>query len=138
MASAAQKLAGNLARMGKTPGMTLALVERRGRAVTWHLYVIRTVGGCLYTGIATDVRRRYREHAKGGPKSAKFLRAHPPRELVFARRLGSRSLALKVEYWFKQLSKPDKETLVRAGKLRIDRTSGKIRRPAKNRRTMGI
>ena len=35
----------------------------------WHLYVIRTVDGCLYAGIATDVRRRYREHASGGPKA---------------------------------------------------------------------
>jgi putative endonuclease len=96
--------------------------------VTWYLYVIRTVGGCLYTGIATDVRRRFQEHASGGPKAAKFLRAHPPREIAFTRRLGSRSLALKVEYWFKQLSKQDKEAILRAGKLRIDRKSGKIRR----------
>ena len=96
--------------------------------MTWYLYVIRTVGGCLYTGIATDVRRRYQEHANGGPKAAKFLCAHPPSEIVFTRRLGSRSLALKVEYWFKQLSKQDKEAIIRAGKFRIDRKSGKIRR----------
>jgi predicted GIY-YIG superfamily endonuclease len=31
-------------------------------SVTWHLYVIRTVDGCLYAGIATDVRRRFQEH----------------------------------------------------------------------------
>ena len=114
--------------MGKTLCMTFTLVERRGCAVTWYLYVIRTVGGCLYTGIATDVRRRYQEHANGGPKAAKYLRAHPPSELVFTRRLGSRSLALKVEYWFKQLSKQDKEAIIRAGKFRINRKSGKIRR----------
>ena len=96
--------------------------------MTWHIYVIRTLGGCLYTGIATDVRRRFQEHAHGGPKAAKFLRAHPPSEIVFTRRLGSRSLALKAEYWFKQLSKQDKEALIRAGKFRIDRKSGKIRR----------
>ena len=95
--------------------------------MTWHLYVIRTVGGCLYTGIATDVRRRYQEHATGSPKAAKFLRAHPPRELVFMRRIGSRSLALKVEYRFKQLSKQDKEAAIRTGKFRIDRKSGAIR-----------
>ena len=96
--------------------------------MTWHLYVIRTVGGCLYAGIATDVRRRYQEHATGGPKSARFLRANPPGELVFKRRIGSRSLALKVEYRFKQLAKRHKETIVRAGKVRIDRDSGEIRR----------
>ena len=60
--------------------------------MTWHLYVIRTVDGCLYAGIATDVRRRYQEHATGGPKAARFLRAKAPKELVFKRRIGSRSL----------------------------------------------
>ena len=95
--------------------------------VTWHLYVIRTIGGCLYAGIATDVRRRYQEHATGGPKAARFLRANPPRELVLKRRIGSRSLALKVEYRFKQLPKQDKEAIIRAGRLSLDRKSGEIR-----------
>lgn len=95
---------------------------------TWHLYVIRTVGGALYAGIATDVRRRYQEHASGSPKAAKFLRAQPPKELVFKRRIGSRSLALKVEYRFKRLSKRDKEAIVGAGTLRYDRATGAIRR----------
>jgi putative endonuclease len=96
-------------------------------AVTWYLYVIRTVGGSLYAGIATDVRRRYQEHAGGGPKAARFLRANPPRKVVLKRRIGSRSLALKVEYRFKQLPKRDKEVIVRAGRFRVDRKSGEIR-----------
>lgn len=95
--------------------------------MTWHLYVIRAFDGSLYAGITTDVRRRYQEHAGGGPKAAKYLRANPPRELVFKRRIGSRPLALKVEYWFKQLPKRDKESIVRAGKMIIDRQSGRIR-----------
>lgn len=96
--------------------------------LTWYLYVIRTVSGALYAGIATDVRRRYQEHATGGPKSAKFLRANPPKKLVLKRRIGSRSLALKVEYRFKRLPKRDKEGVVRAGKVRFDRGTGEIRR----------
>jgi putative endonuclease len=94
----------------------------------WHLYVIRTVDGRLYAGITTDVRRRYEEHASGGPKAARFLRANPPAALVFTRRLGSHSLALKVEYRFKQLSKKDKEAIVRSGRMRVERESGTIRR----------
>ncbi len=95
--------------------------------MTWHLYVIRTVEGCLYAGIATDVRRRYREHATGRSKAARFLRAQPPQEIVFQRRIGSRSLALKVEYRFKRLPKRDKEAIIRVGKLRFDRETGAIR-----------
>lgn len=92
----------------------------------WNLYVVRTVTGALYAGITTNVARRYQEHVEGGPKAARFLRASPPRELAFKRRVGSRPLALKVEYWFKQLPKKRKEAIVRAGQLRFDRVSGKI------------
>lgn len=94
--------------------------------MTWHFYVVRTVTGALYAGITTNVARRYHEHVAGGPKAARFLRASPPRELAFKRRVGSRPLALKVEYWFKQLPKKRKEAIVRAGQLRFDRVSGKI------------
>ena len=104
------------------------MVDRLSEHVTWYLYVIRTLRGSLYAGIATDVRRRYREHATGSPKAARFLRAHPPMELAFKRRIGSRSLALKVEYRFKQLRKEHKEAIITAGKLRFDRKSGQIRR----------
>lgn len=105
--------------------------------MTWHLYVIRTVDGSLYAGITTDVRRRYQEHASGGPKAARFLRAKPPQELVFRRRIGARSLALKAEYWFKQFPKKDKEAIIKAGKLRLDRVSGRIRSPARPHATAG-
>jgi len=106
------------------------LTAVRGVVMTgaiWHLYVIRTVGGSLYAGITTDVRRRFEEHVSGGPRAARYLRANPPQKLVLRRRIGTRSLALKAEYWFKQLSKRDKEVIVRDGSFRIDRESGNIR-----------
>ena len=96
-------------------------------SVAWYFYVIRTVDNSLYAGITTDVERRYQEHAKGKAKAARYLRAHPPKALVFKRRIGSRSLALKVEYRFKQLTKMDKEVIISAGKMRVDRESGEIR-----------
>ena len=95
--------------------------------MTWYLYVVRTVGGSLYAGITTNVSRRYQEHVSGGPQAARYLRANPPKELAFERRVGPRALALKVEYRFKQLCKRDKEAIVRAGRLYFDTKSGKIR-----------
>lgn len=88
-------------------------------AAPWHLYVVRTVKGTLYAGIATNVLRRYQEHMTGGPKAAKYLRANPPSELVFQRRIGSLSLALKTEYRFKHLLKEKKEEIIKTGKLRF-------------------
>jgi putative endonuclease len=93
----------------------------------WHLYVIRTTDGSLYTGITTDVKRRYQEHATGAPRAARFLRAKQASALVFKRRIGSQSLALKVEYRFKQLSKARKEAIIAARRLQFDRESGRIR-----------
>jgi putative endonuclease len=94
---------------------------------------VRTVTGALYAGITTDVRRRYEEHVAGGPKAARFLRANPPDALVFTRRVGAHALALKVEYRFKQLPKPHKEAIVRAGRLRFDRETGQILSAARSR-----
>lgn len=101
---------------------------------TWHLYVVRTVTGALYAGITTDVARRYREHAGGGLKAARFLRANPPRELAFQRRIGPHGLALKVEYRFKRLPKGAKEAILRAGRLRFDPETGAIPPPATGKR----
>lgn len=92
----------------------------------WHLYVVRTIDGCLYTGIATDVQRRLGEHLSQGRKGSRYLRAHKPRELVFSMPVGSRGLALKVERRFKKLPKASKERVVSAGCLAFDQGSGKI------------
>jgi putative endonuclease len=73
----------------------------------------------LYAGVTTDVKRRFKEHKSLGPKAAKYLRAHRPQALVFSKVIGSRSLALKVEYRFKQLTKRDKEAIVRRKKMKI-------------------
>lgn len=92
----------------------------------WHLYVVRTIDGSLYTGIATDVARRFKEHQAQGKKAAGYLRAHKPREVVFSMPVGGRGLALKVEHHFKGLSKAAKERIVRSGRLAFDGESGRI------------
>lgn len=78
----------------------------------WYLYLLRTRDGDLYTGIATDVPRRIAEHAGGGARGAKFLRARGPLELVYEVRLGSRSVALRAEYRLKKLPKSQKQSIV--------------------------
>ncbi|EFU8014047.1 GIY-YIG nuclease family protein [Salmonella enterica] len=75
-----------------------------------YLYLIRTADNALYTGITTDVARRYRQHQTG--KGAKALRGKGELTLVFAAQVGDRSLALRIEYRIKQLTKRQKERLV--------------------------
>lgn len=47
----------------------------------WHLYLLRTTSGMLYTGITTDVARRLTQHQAG--KGAKALRGKGELALVF-------------------------------------------------------
>lgn len=94
--------------------------------ICWYLYIIRTVDQCMYTGISTDVQRRFKEHLAQGPKTAKYLLAHKPESLAFSLPIGKRALAAKVEYQFKRISKKGKEQIVATQKLVFDIETGKI------------
>lgn len=85
----------------------------------WHLYLVRCHDGSLYTGITTNVARRFAEHQENYGAGAKYLRGRGPLVLVFQKKLGSRSLALGVESKVKKLSKARKEELIRDN-TRID------------------
>ena len=78
----------------------------------WSIYLIRDESESLYAGISTDVARRFKEHVEGGARSAKFTRSRKRLELVYVCRIGSRSLASKVEYRLKRLKKVEKEPIV--------------------------
>ncbi|MFM3286099.1 GIY-YIG nuclease family protein [Klebsiella quasivariicola] len=78
--------------------------------VCWFLYLIRTADNRLYTGITTDVPRRFRQHQTG--KGAKALRGKGDLQLAFSHEVGEHTLALRLEYRVKQLTKRDKERLV--------------------------
>ncbi|HNR11938.1 MAG TPA: GIY-YIG nuclease family protein [Thermodesulfobacteriota bacterium] len=92
----------------------------------WYVYVIRTIDQALYAGIATNVERRFREHQAQGRKTARYLRAHKPASLELCQRIGSRSLALKVEHHFKRLPKSAKEQIVHTRRIHFNQHSGKI------------
>lgn len=70
-------------------------------AAAWHLYLIETSSGALYTGITTDVQRRLVEHGAG--RGAKALRGKGPLSLVHHEAVGTRSEALKLEAAIKRL-----------------------------------
>ena len=84
------------------------------RVAQWSLYLIRCANGHLYTGITTDVERRFKEHQESGAKSAKFLRGKGPLTLVYIETVGSHSDALKREIAVKKLSRAKKLALVAA------------------------
>ncbi|MEL4431874.1 GIY-YIG nuclease family protein [Shewanella mangrovisoli] len=78
----------------------------------WYLYLIRCANGHLYTGITTDVARRFNEHQSNGPKAAKYLRGKGPLTLMYQEQVGTRSDALKREIAVKKLSRAQKLGLI--------------------------
>jgi len=78
----------------------------------WSVYLVRCRDGSLYTGIATDVRRRLAQH-QAGSNGSKYLRGRGPLTLVCQRRVGDRSVASRIEYCIKHLPKCEKEKIVR-------------------------
>jgi len=85
-------------------------------APRWHVYVVRTGDGALYTGITTDVERRLAEHRAGGAGGARYLRGREPLEIVYRRKIGDRGLALRVEWRLKRRPRADKQAIV-SGRL---------------------
>lgn len=79
----------------------------------WYVYMVRTARGALYTGITTDVERRFAEHQAGSPKGARSLRGKGPLELVFSAEVSDRGVASRLEWQLKQWPRTRKEALVR-------------------------
>jgi putative endonuclease len=79
---------------------------------SWWLYIIRCGDDSLYTGIATDVLRRFDEHQSQGPKAAKYTRGRLPLELVYQQEMDSRSHASKEELRIKKMSRKEKVRLI--------------------------
>lgn len=76
----------------------------------WNLYILRCRDGSLYTGITTDVDKRFEAHASG--KGAKYTRGRGPLILVYREECGDHSAALKRELEVKKLTRQEKELLI--------------------------
>jgi len=79
--------------------------------VSWSLYIIEASDGSLYTGITTDVERRFDEHLQCR-KGAKFFNGRSPIKVVYREEGHTRSSASRREAEIKKLSRSEKETLI--------------------------
>jgi len=78
---------------------------------SWSLYIIEASDGSLYTGITTDVERRFDEHLQCR-KGAKFFNGRSPIKVVYREEGHTRSSASRREAEIKKLSRSEKETLI--------------------------
>lgn len=77
---------------------------------TWYLYILRCKDNTLYTGITTDVEKRFEAHQSG--KGAKYTRGRGPLELVYREQCSSHSEALKRECAVKAMTRQQKQDLI--------------------------
>ena len=77
----------------------------------WTVYIIRCDDNSLYTGVTTDLERRFQEHL-GRPRGAKYFNGRKPMEVVYSENGHTRSSACQREAAIKKLSREDKLCLI--------------------------
>lgn len=81
----------------------------------WSIYIIEASDASLYTGITTDVERRFEEHLNG-LKGAKYFNGRRPLGVVYREDGHSRSSASRREAEIKKLSRAQKKALITAAR----------------------
>jgi len=77
----------------------------------WFVYIIEAGDGSLYTGVTTDVKRRFKEHC-GTSKRAKYFRGRRPQKIVYSEPHPDRGSAQRREADIKKLTKAGKLKLI--------------------------
>lgn len=76
-----------------------------------YTYIVECSDGTLYTGWTTDLDKRLAAHNSG--KGAKYTRNRTPVRLVYYEEHTEKREAMRREYAIKQLTRKEKETLIR-------------------------
>lgn len=77
-----------------------------------YIYMIRCTDDSLYTGITKDLGKRMQEHYYKKKHGAKYTKSRQVRSLEMVWETEEWSHAAKLEFWIKQLKKPQKEALL--------------------------
>jgi len=78
--------------------------------MNWLVYMILCSDDTFYTGITTNLQRRFDNHAAG--KGAKYFRGRRPLQVVYQESGHTRSSATSRELEIKALARADKSILI--------------------------
>lgn len=79
----------------------------------YFTYMLRCDDGSIYTGITTDVDRRFSEHLEKKEKGAEYTHNHSVKKVEAVWKSENRATASKLEFYIKKLSKAEKEKLIK-------------------------
>jgi putative endonuclease len=94
----------------------------------WQVYILECKNGFLYTGMTTDIERRYKEHCRG---SSRYTSYNPPVQIVYTENQPDRPMALKREFQIKSWTRKRKLALIAGEKAPAKRLAGKTAKRAK-------
>lgn len=80
----------------------------------YFVYILQCADKSLYTGITTDIERRFKEHCEG--LGGHYTRSHKPKKIVYTEKAKNRSLASKREASIKKLTVLKKLELIKTRK----------------------
>lgn len=83
----------------------------------YYTYMIRCLDNSIYTGMTNHLERRVEEHLSKDKNGAKYTKSHNAIKLEIAWKSKDKSLACKLEYYIKTLSKNQKEDLINGERL---------------------
>ena len=83
----------------------------------YYTYMVRCADNSIYTGMTNNLEKRINEHINKRKNGAKYTKSHNAIKLETAWKSKEKSLACKLEYQIKQLSKKQKEKLINGEKL---------------------
>lgn len=85
--------------------------------MNWLVYIILCSDDTFYTGITTDLQRRFDQHAAG--RGAKYFRGRQPLQVVYQESGHTRSSASMREAEIKSLARTEKSILIFSKKNEI-------------------
>ena len=91
----------------------------------YYTYMLRCSDNSIYTGMTNNLNKRINEHLNKDKNGAKYTKSHVAIKLETAWKCKDKSLACKLEYYIKILSKMQKEALIKGEKL-SNYLSGKV------------
>ena len=83
----------------------------------YYVYMLRCTDNTIYTGITTNVERRFEEHKNKEKNCAKYTLTHQAKRIESVWETQNKALASKLEYHIKTLSKVEKEELIKKNNL---------------------
>ncbi|WP_321389254.1 GIY-YIG nuclease family protein [uncultured Desulfuromusa sp.] len=91
----------------------------------WQVYIILCSDDSLYTGITTNIQKRFAQHASG--KGAKYFHCCSPCQVVYWESDHDRSSASRREAQIKKLSAENKRQLIASSANKLEKISGMLK-----------